>query len=89
MGRKESCLTPGTVSRRFSRLRRGGKPDIRRGMESREALVALNLIEGVGPIRVRQLIEHFGDASAILGASKYQLLQARNIGEETAEAIVN
>jgi hypothetical protein len=26
------------------------------GMDSREALVALNLIEGVGPIRVRQLL---------------------------------
>jgi len=56
-------------------------------MDSREALVALNLIEGVGPIRVRQLLEHFGDAPAILRASKQQLLQARNIGEETAEAI--
>ena len=31
-------------------------------MEPREALVALNLIEGVGPVRVRQLLEHFGDA---------------------------
>src|SRR5947209_2840627 len=58
-------------------------------MDSREALVALNLIEGVGPIRVRQLLEHFGDAPGILRASKQQLLQARNIGEETAEAIAN
>jgi DNA processing protein len=57
------------------------------GMEQREALVALNLIEHVGPVRVRQLLEHFGDAPSILRASKSQLLQARNIGEETAEAI--
>src|ERR1041385_1439664 len=56
-------------------------------MDSREALVALNMIEHVGPVRVRQLLEHFGDAPAILRASKQQLLQARNIGEETAEAI--
>src|SRR5690349_10042842 len=56
-------------------------------MENREALVALNLIENVGPIRVRQLLEYFGEASAILSASKQQLLQARNIGEETADAI--
>src|SRR3989441_11606923 len=56
-------------------------------MDSREALVALNLIEHVGPIRVRQLLEHFGDAPAILRASKQQLLQARNIGEETADSI--
>jgi DNA processing protein len=58
-------------------------------MDAREALVALNLIEGVGPVRVRQLLEHFGDAPAILSASKTQLLQARGIGEDTAEAIVH
>jgi DNA processing protein len=56
-------------------------------MDSREALVALNLIEHVGPIRVRQLIERFGDAAAVLKASRQQLLQVRSIGEETAEAI--
>src|SRR5438128_3710330 len=58
-------------------------------MEPCEALVALNLIEHVGPVRVRQLLEHFGEAPAILGASKQQLLQVRAIGEETAEAIAN
>src|SRR6266403_3557754 len=58
-------------------------------MDSREALVALNLVEHVGPVRLRQLLEHFGDAPAILRASKQHLLQARNIGEETADAIAN
>ncbi|PYK98203.1 MAG: DNA-protecting protein DprA [Verrucomicrobia bacterium] len=58
-------------------------------MDSREALVALNMIEHVGPVRVRQLLEHFGDAPSILHASKLRLLQVRGIGEETAEAIVN
>jgi DNA processing protein len=56
-------------------------------MEPREALVALNLIEHVGPVRVRQMLEHFGDAPAILRASKSQLLQVRGIGEDTAGAI--
>jgi DNA processing protein len=56
-------------------------------MEPHEALVALNLIEHVGPVRVRQLLEHFGDAPAILRASKSQLLQVRGIGEDTAESI--
>ncbi len=56
-------------------------------MEPREALVALNLIEHVGPVRVRQLLEHFGDPPSILRASKSQLLQVRGIGEDTAEAI--
>jgi DNA processing protein len=58
-------------------------------MDSREALVALNMIEHVGPVRVRQLLEHFAEAPAILSASKQQLLRVRGIGEETAESIVN
>jgi DNA processing protein len=58
-------------------------------MDSREALVALNMIEHVGPVRVRQLLEHFGEAPAILRASKSQLLYVRGIGEETAESISN
>ena len=58
-------------------------------MDSREAHVALNLIEGVGPVRARQLLEHFGEAPAILQASKSQLLQVRGIGAETAEAIAH
>ena len=56
-------------------------------MDAREAHVALNLIEGVGPIRVRQLLEHFGGAPAILAASRSQLLQVRGIGDDTATAI--
>jgi DNA processing protein len=56
-------------------------------MESREALIALNLVEGVGPVRVRQLLEFFGDAPAILKASQQQLRAVRGIGEETAAAI--
>jgi DNA processing protein len=58
-------------------------------MEPWEALVALNLVEHVGPIRVRQLLEHFGDAPSILRASKSQLLQVRGVGEDTAEAIAH
>ena len=56
-------------------------------MDSREALVALNMVEHVGPVRARQLLEHFGDAAKILSASKQQLLHVRGIGEETAESI--
>jgi DNA processing protein len=56
-------------------------------MDPREALVALNLVEHVGPVRVRQLLQHFGDPVAILGASRTQLLHVSGIGEETAVAI--
>jgi len=58
-------------------------------MDYRQALVALNLIEGIGPIRVRALLEHFGDAPTVLRASRQQLLQVRAIGQETAEAVAN
>jgi DNA processing protein len=58
-------------------------------MASREALVALNLIEHVGPVRVRQLLDHFGEAPRILSASRADLLRVRGIGEDTAEAIAN
>ncbi|MGO9203938.1 MAG: DNA-processing protein DprA [Limisphaerales bacterium] len=58
-------------------------------MDNREALVALNLIEGIGPVRVRALLEHFGEASAVLGASRQQLLQVRGIGQEIAETMAN
>jgi DNA processing protein len=57
-------------------------------MDSREAFVALNMIEHVGPVRARLLLEHFGDAPKILAAPKSALLRVRNIGDETAEAIV-
>lgn len=56
-------------------------------MDVREALVALNMIENVGPVRVRQLLEHFGEAPAILSASRQQLCHVRGIGAETAESI--
>jgi DNA processing protein len=56
-------------------------------VDSKEALIALNLIEHVGPVRARLLLEHFGDAPKILAASKSALLRVRNIGAETAEAI--
>jgi DNA processing protein len=59
------------------------------GMDPKEALVALNMVDHVGPVRLRQLLDHFGEAPAILRASKVQLLQVRGVGEDTAEAIAN
>jgi DNA processing protein len=56
-------------------------------VEQKEALIALNMIEHVGPVRARLLLEHFGDAPKILHASRHELLRVRNVGEETADAI--
>ena len=30
-------------------------------MDAREALIALNMVEHVGPVRLRHLLDHFGD----------------------------
>jgi DNA processing protein len=49
-----------------------------------EALVALNMLPKIGPIRVRRLLERFHSPVAILSASKDQLMRIDGIGEETA-----
>jgi len=58
-------------------------------MEFREAFIALNMIEGVGPVRARQLLEHFGEPTAILRAASSQLERVRGIGPEVAASISN
>ena len=58
-------------------------------MDSREALVVLNMVDHVGPVRLRHLLNSFGAPEAILKASKSQLLAVHGIGEDTATAISN
>ena len=58
-------------------------------MESKEAFVALNMTEHVGPVRVRQLLQHFGDAPSILKASESQLRQVKGVGDDVAAEIAN
>jgi len=53
-------------------------------MSPLEALTALNLLPKIGPIRVRRLLESFGDAASILGAPKDRLMRIDGVGEETA-----
>lgn len=56
-------------------------------MNAREALIALNMIDHVGPIRLRQLLDRFGEPTAILTAGERELLRVPGIGEECARAI--
>jgi DNA processing protein len=58
-------------------------------MDCREAFVALNMIKEVGPVRVRQLLDRFGDSAAILAASRAQLQQVHGIGPDLSEAIAH
>lgn len=57
------------------------------GMNAREALVALNMVPNVGPVRLRQLLERFEDPVAILSAKKSALLAVHGISEVTADSI--
>lgn len=56
----------------------------------RQAVMVLNALSGLGPIRIGRLIEHFaGDAAAVLDASIATLREVRDIGPETAATIVS
>ena len=58
-------------------------------MTSREAYIALNMIDGVGPIRVRALLDRFGTPAAILSAPRGELVQVEGVGEEVARCITS
>ena len=58
-------------------------------MTKNEAFIVLNMLDGIGPARLRKLLERFGDASAILKANKRDLLAVNGVGEELADSIVN
>lgn len=58
-------------------------------MSPTEALITLNLLPSIGPVRVRRLLERFESASHILSASASQLSLVKGIGRETASIIEN
>jgi DNA processing protein len=58
-------------------------------MDSREALIALNMTDGVGPVRLRTLLEHFGQPEKILTASAAELERIHGIGPDLAHSITH
>lgn len=56
-------------------------------MTPKEAYLALNLLPGIGPIRVRRLLERFGTPQSILNASQREIQEVHGIGEEMAVQI--
>ena len=58
-------------------------------MTSREAYIALNMVDGIGPIRVRALLERFRQPQAILSATRAELMQVDGVGDEVARSITN
>ncbi len=57
-------------------------------MTSREAYITLNRIEGIGPVRVRALVEALGSPEAVLAAPASALAAVRGVGPKGAENIV-
>ena len=53
----------------------------------RRALVALSLVPGVGPARVRALLAAFGSAETVMATPAARLARADGVGRKTAEAI--
>ncbi|QDU59869.1 hypothetical protein Pan216_07020 [Planctomycetes bacterium Pan216] len=59
------------------------------GDDERLSLLKLSLVEGLGPIRVRALLERFGSARGVLTASRDALRSVPGIGPKVAKAIVH
>src|SRR5690349_8333440 len=49
--------------------------------------IALTLIQGIGSVQAKALVEYFGDAASIFKASAKQLSAVENIGEVKARSI--
>ncbi len=58
-------------------------------MTAKDYLIALNLIPGVGSLRVKKLIDHFGSPENVFNASEKDLISVCNIGKEIADRIRN
>jgi len=56
---------------------------------NRDYQIALTLINGVGTLIAKKLLQHFGSAERVFNASIKELLQIEGIGKKTAEAVVN
>ena len=58
-------------------------------MTETEALIALNQLPKIGPVKTNALVTRFGSAVKTLQASSSELTQASGIGEQSAEVISN
>lgn len=58
-------------------------------MTAHEAMIALNMLPGIGPVRVRHLLSALGGAESVLRAGPKQLLSVQGIGPETASVIAD
>ncbi|WP_343535242.1 DNA-processing protein DprA [Pedobacter sp.] len=55
---------------------------------SKQHQIALTLIEGVGPLIAKKLLQYFGSAADVFTANQKQLQEIEGIGKKTAETIL-
>ncbi len=53
-----------------------------------ESFLILNMIDGLGPSRLKALLDHFGSPEKVLLAPRKELLAVHNIGKECARNII-
>ena len=58
-------------------------------MTDREAYIALNMMEGLGPIKVRALIDMLGSPQAVFEVEGNDLLRVRGIGQKLSASILS
>ena len=56
-------------------------------MDSREALIALNLVPEIGPVRLSKLLDYFGEPQKILSASERALMAVDGVGAKASAKI--
>ena len=61
--------------------------DISKMMTERESLIALSLVEGLGAVTIRRLVDSFGSAAAAVEAPLGALEAVPRVGRETARRI--
>ena len=57
-------------------------------MDSREALIALNLLPEIGPVRLSKLLHFFGEPQKILSASRRALMSVDGVGDKASAQIL-
>lgn len=57
-------------------------------MNTREAYIALNMMDNIGPVRVRAMVSALGTVEAIFTADRDELMRAEGVGIEVAKGIV-
>lgn len=57
-------------------------------MNRRHAYIALNMVTGLGPVRVRNLVDALGSPEAVFSASENELMQVKGFGPDLAQKVI-